>query len=396
MHEIKRRAMEEHKKETGLHPIIVWIIASILLHILLILISIVLHIDDYRIATHEKKEMMISAQDKQNAIMMLDQPKKPLPVKSFPQQQPSKPIPKPIAEKPVAKQQVVEPPTVQPAQPAPTFTLIPGRQGLDEQNITDNISDIPTQLQPKKPKTIDTKPVPQEPTESKLDPIISPPAPKQKEDHVADQDAHLKPKTSSTSNSKTLASQEEKTTPKPFKNDAKQTTQDKASTEQTEPLQVSLSPKTAALDMDDPYQFVPKQSQKQRMSLKDLQLGFNNHLQNVGNTQSLIQHGNTSAVPDGDNLKAITYRNNVANTMTGSIHTHPKYPLIQYIRGKKTGVSITVDRQGKLLEAYLVASSDNPLMDQIMLEAIQSAGLYPTAPSCVSGDPIQQQWVIIH
>jgi len=149
---------EEHKKETT-HPILIWIIASILFHMLLTLISIVLHIDDYRTTTTSKKiddRFLMSQQEKSSATMMLDQIKKP--ILQNKKIEKSSPLPEKPIEKPAEKQ-------VKPEEPALIHTLIPGRKGLDLQNITDQLSNAEGQKPQEVPKAKES---------SLLDPRVTP------------------------------------------------------------------------------------------------------------------------------------------------------------------------------------------------------------------------------
>ncbi|MFA5998819.1 MAG: TonB C-terminal domain-containing protein [Candidatus Babeliales bacterium] len=379
---------EEHKKETT-HPILIWIIASILFHMLLTLISIVLHIDDYRTTTTTKRpddHFLMSQQEKKSATMMLDQIKKPIAQSTKVEK--SSPLPEKSIEKPVEK-------PVKPEEPALIHTLIPGRQGLDLQNITDQLSNAEGQKPQEVPKAKES---------SSLDPRVTP-----KDDENKEKKLTPQPEPNKTPASKPQQAVEKKELRKKLSKDAANL-YDGAKTDietaeaqdaSIEQEQVSKSSESTSLDSTvipsqpssiDPYQFVPKQT----MSLKDLQLGFNKFLNNVGNTECLIQHGNTSAIPDGQSLKNITYLNQFANTMNGSINTHPKARIMQYRRNKQLTFVTTVDRKGKLLDVQIIKESGEPTIDTIIIESLQSAGLFPAVPTFILDDPYVQRWTFFY
>ncbi len=389
--------MEDHKKETGLHPIIVWIIASILLHILFVVVSIVLKIDQHRKEidlkkTDIKKDMRLSTQDKQQAIMMLDQPKKPQPPQAAP------------TPKQAPKQ-------IPPAQKTPPLvhTLIPGRQGIDKQNLIDDDggAQTPELIKHKSPENEQAQPpiskktsppIPQDvdqlKTEQPKTEIVSTQSIEKKD---SPKDSHHDTSSTTTFHSKGQeeASTKTITTKKTIRNEIKQTIENSPPISKPKAL-LKQSSSTNDDEESTPYPFSPKPKTTSRMSLKDLQIGFDNYRKNIGNSQYLIQQGNTSAAADGQSLKMITYNNQFAKTMIGSIQTHPQYQAIQYNRGKQIVVYITIDRQGTLLDLKVIAGSGDTLIDKIMVESIQSAGLYPAVPSFVLDDPFSQRWTILH
>ncbi|MCX5923194.1 MAG: TonB C-terminal domain-containing protein [Candidatus Dependentiae bacterium] len=401
--------MEDHKKETGLHPIVVWIIASILLHLLFIVISIVLRIDEHKKENILKKEMTISAKDKQNAIMMLDQPKKPQ-VISQAQALKQSAIQKP-AQPQKAEPKSVTPPKPQAPEPPVVHTLIPGRQGVDKQNLIDD--DGGAEI-PKKEKSQELPKEVQQPDNFQKEQAQKQ-EPKQEENNKEDS-SKTSPEKKEFINKEEPITISKKTTPanqyqdpektiKPdlakeelLKKDGHEKTIEKNETIENEiPKSLKNLKKLTTDNYDlDPYPFSPKPHSKSRMSLKDLSIGFDNYRKNIGNSQHLIQQGNTTAAASGQSLKMITYNNQFAKTMLGSIHTHPQYQSIQYVRGKQIVLAVTIDRQGTLLKLDVIASSGDTNMDKIMVESIQSAGLYPAVPSFVPDDPFFQRWTILH
>lgn len=134
---------------------------------------------------------------------------------------------------------------------------------------------------------------------------------------------------------------------------------------------------------------------KNKVTLKDLQLGFSKFMQE-GNNDILVQKGNTNQPPDAQALRLITYQQQFAQTMREAIVTHHQYNLVQHIRGARPSYSITIDRSGKLLDFQLMASSGNELLDKIMKESLQTVRLYPAMPQHLIGDTFSHTWTFLH
>ncbi|HSW76638.1 MAG TPA: TonB C-terminal domain-containing protein [Candidatus Saccharimonadales bacterium] len=364
--------MQEHKEEykkNSSRPIIVWIIASILLHIILALISMVLHINDHHKENTFKKNdrFFVSPQEKKSATMMLDQIKPTTAKKALEKK----------TEKPIEKQ-------VKPDEPPLIHTLIPGRKGLDLQNITDELSKAQgqqpqkiTSTKPTQEKKISSAQEAKQASAPKPVPVVKPVV--EKKELIK----KLRKIASNMYDSSQLPQIEQTQQDIPEQNEQ--------ALHESKPVQ-EISNTTHETSSHDPYEYVPKQT----MSLKDLQLGFNQFLSNVGNTECLIQQGNTKAVPDGQSLKHITYNNQFAKTMLGSIHMHPKARVISYGRNKQISFIITIDRKGNLLDLRITKESGDPLIDTVTLESLRNAGLYPAVPSFISDDPYVQQWTILY
>ncbi len=134
---------------------------------------------------------------------------------------------------------------------------------------------------------------------------------------------------------------------------------------------------------------------KNKITLKDLQLGFSKFMQE-GNNDILLQKGNTNQPPDAQALRLITYQQQFARTMREAIITHHQYHLVQHVRGTRPTYTITIDRSGKLLDFQLVTSSGNELLDKIMKESLQEVRLYPAMPQHLTGDTFSHAWTFLH
>lgn len=134
---------------------------------------------------------------------------------------------------------------------------------------------------------------------------------------------------------------------------------------------------------------------KNKITLKDLQLGFSKFMQE-GNNDILLQKGNTNQSPDAQSLRLITYQQQLGRTIVEAVRTHHQYHLVQNIMGLRPQFTITIERSGKLNNFILISSCGNELFDKILTESIQSVRLYPALPQHITGDTFSQTWVFMH
>ncbi|MBP6892528.1 hypothetical protein KBB68_03010 [Candidatus Babeliales bacterium] len=367
------------------HPIIIWIIASILFHLLLALGIITLKISSLPPVSLKKE-----TQDR--AILMMDEPKKQKTQTQPPPVQPTAP------QKKEKKSKEKEEPKLKWSD----YTLIPGRQGINKQNIDDpkNLSNLP------------------KPEDQKLE---------QKVNKLKDLDSRSKPGMTNTEKikneqSKTVNSkkkskekhlnettqQSESKNITPDKNESVSTS---AFEQESKSLKQKSQPITQFTDQDrkkasikeklkkefhtpiaeqDPYEFVPEPSRI--VSFQDLNLGFDNHYATVGNNANLIQQGITSAVPDGASLKHLTYYNQCAEMMKNEIRTHPQIRLCQNVFGKNLVCAVTVDRQGHQLEFRMLQGSGNIILDRVIQESIMAVKMFPKVPTFIPDSPFVMRW----
>ncbi len=342
---------EEINQHDAIHPIILWILASILFHFLLTVGLITLKFK--KIAIPDS----INKQNNETYILMDDSKQQMMP-KPIPSQQPtpkqpsqqSQPIPEPKQQRHWSD-----------------YTLVPGRKGVDEQKIDDptDLQNLPTpQNQGQKTKSSTTaKTNTSKSTDQKLDVSDQPPSePKSTMHH------QIENKTINESSSKTLNTKEN---------------------------QSSAQPKNRIpIQNQNPYDFVPKSSRS--ISFKDLGLGFDNQYQTIGNNANLIQAGKTFETPDPMALKHLTYYNQCAEMMKTEIAIHHQARLCPYRSGSRFTFKITVDRNGRLLNFRAIQSSGSQILDKVLSESVQSVKLFPPVPKFIIEDPFIMTWTFLH
>ena len=346
-------------KRDGMHPILIWIIASILLHLLIMLglKSIKMH------QAKEKKRLLNNKSD--HAILMMDQPKKQ-PI----QQQTTPTINKqPIVKKPEKSKHNLH-----------DFTLIPGRAGIDQQKLDDpaNLKNLPTpenqhlkkELKHNKTNTDSIKKQFQEPenldkkeTEESL------------EETVAEKTENRPPILSSCVS---IIDQENQTK-----------IQEKSKTNNKNHKKLRIDPIE-----QNPYEYTPNPSRE--ISFKNLNLGFDINASTIGNNAHMIQQGITFAAPDEVSLKHLTYYHQCAGMMKTAFATHPQVRLRQYATGKKFRFDITVDRKGNQINFVTIQGSGDMILDKIIQESIQSVTMFPNVPNFITDDPFVMKWTFLH
>lgn len=345
------------------HPIIIWIIASILFHLLLALGIITLKISSLPPVSLKKE-----TQDR--AILMMDEPKK-----QKIQTQPQSPAVQATApQKKETKKEEKPKEKEEPKLKWSDYTLIPGRQGINKQNIDD-----PKQLlnmpKPEEQKTkIDKK--------DKKTEKITPEEKIEQKELIESKQKH-----SDLTDSQSLIAQ-----PKPQKIIEKPITQFIDQDQKKRSIKEKLKKefKRTPIEEQDPYEFVPEPSRL--VSFQNLNLGFDNNYATIGNNANLIQQGITSAVPDAGSLKHLTYYNQCAEMMKSEIRTHPQIRLCQNISGKHLVCAVTVDRQGRQLEFRMLQGSGNIILDRVIQESIMAVKMFPKVPTFIPDSPFVMRW----
>lgn len=335
---------EQIKEEKS--SILTLILSSILLHMLLILAVIF-----YRLAPEtfpERKKL--SADDR--VVLWTN----PTPQRMAPQQPP---VPKKIDPKP--EEQKKAPDDSNFLKKAPIIT--PGKQGIDEQNTTgENIPIQPQPQQPKKdkvepqPKTADVKEIPK--------PIIEP-----------------------------------KTSPEP-----KSIPTDTTSKTGTAYKEITKQPLKFDTNMKFPkaksaqYAHVPEVTQKnstKSISFKDISLGFNNAATNIGNSQHLMIQGTSPDIPQGDELRYITFINQMANMIVSSMHSNPQIRFLPHDAHEKIICFMKVARSGELLDTRIVIPSKHETINLFIIQSIKNVGLFNPIPKFISKDTFEINWHIL-
>lgn len=358
------KAMNHNKnlqEQETIHPIVVWILASILFHLLLTLCIITLkarklQLNDLKKPKQEQAILMMEP-PKQKPITTLARPAKPAP---------SKPEPK-KAQAPKTRHWS-------------EYTLVPGSQGVNKQNIENpqDLSNLPTpknqMLQPKQDQ-------------------------KKSEQSASDQQELIKP------SQKSLPKEQ----PKEAQKIIDETLHGKAIAkpiEQKQPKSTALDNRTGNNDSEilsrkktplkeqNPYDFVPQP--KRLISFQDTKLGFDNSVPTIGNNPHLIQQGRTFETPDAVSLKHLTYYNQCAEMMKTAIATHPQRHLRVYPTGKRFLFAITVDRTGRQLSLSVVQGSGDSILDRILIESVQSIALFPQIPNFIEDNPFTMRWTFLH
>lgn len=354
--------MEHLKKKENTDQILIWIIASILFHILLGLILMIFNINQ---SLNLPQSTTINKTDFDRAILMMDQPQQqPSLTEQAPQQQ----------QQPKKEEKTKTPPSTSQDDPSRNFVLIPGKQGLDAQQLSK--------------KDLENLPKPEDQSMPNMPPLPEAPTVKNQTE---------KPKTQTQSIDK--QPEQLKKEPTHFVDDNPQASdikklEEKAVENENNDTEMPTQETSNTVAQQKPQQFVPQR--KHNVSFKDLNLGFNEQSQTVGNTKYLIQNGLSFDVPDAESMKWITLKNQFAETMISSFRSHPQF----YLRkptGKQTVKFITTtNRQGQLVDLKLYESSKDIILDQIVMESLRSIKLYPQIPTFIKDDIFTQLWVYSH
>jgi hypothetical protein len=338
-------ADNEHREPEIIHPIVIWVIASILFHLLLMLGVITLKFNALPLSNKLKDK------SKDRAILMMDEPKKQIQAKQ-------------TVTNPTVKKE--EPPKPLPKTRHTDYTMVPGRQGIDLQNLIDA-------------KNLKNLPKPQEQTVEKK---AVQPIPEQKEEQIEKKEI----KKEETAKSENFI--------KPIENLPSAV---KIMHEHNmQPQQEKLEKKSAQAPTpkQDPYKFVPQE--KSPISFKNLDLGFDLSYKTIGNNRNLIQQGITIAAPDEVSLKHLTYYNQCAEMMKNAFATHPQVRHRPYATGKRFRFDLTVDRQGHQLKLTVLVGSGDDLLDKIIKESVESVHMFPKVPSFIDDIPFVMHWTFLH
>lgn len=316
----------------------IWIIASLLFHLLILLLIMTyvynVHLNDSAIPKINKNDQFVLFQQPtQNVVQPIDQSK--------------------LTKPNVPKQQV----TKQPKQELIPH-IIPGKQGINHQDVTG--LPLPVQNEQKK----EEEPKPLAPTPQKKTTL----EPKQK------------------------ISQTQSKVPEDINPNSKNSIHKNESPEdeiqkiKKEPGPISilekLSPRTH--DHDSLYKHVPKpemQSNTKTASFQDINLGHNQHASNFGNSKHLKLQGNSNHVPQGDELKYITFMNQTANLLHQAIFLHPERSQMLRYKPENLKFHLVTDRAGKVVHFSIVQPSQYPLKNEFLTKAVTSNSLYHEIPS---------------
>lgn len=301
--------MEQKQKEQE-NQFTVWMTASILLHLLIILVAFFWYLE-LSLRHHFLKKKTTPQQEKEQAL---------------------------FAQKPKQKEEPL------------IYTLIPGRKAITESKQTkeDKVIDRPEPEQKHIEKKTE-KPIPLDPLPVKSKKNIALPQHQPKRHDEIKRQLLQKP-------------------------------QDHLEEEKVEKTDIS--------ETKDPT------ITKKKVSLQDLKLGFAKFL-NEGNNDILLQNGNTNDTPDAQSLRLITYNQQIARTMKEAILTHFQYDQLKDIRGKKILLTITLERNGKLVNLTIIQPSGHTLLDKVAQESLKEIKLYPQVPKHIPQDPYTMKWNLL-
>ncbi len=131
------------------------------------------------------------------------------------------------------------------------------------------------------------------------------------------------------------------------------------------------------------------------ISFKDIGLGFNNAATNIGNSQHLMIQGTSPDVPEGEELRYITYISQLANMIVNSMHANPQIKSLPYRTNEKIICFMKVDRSGKLLDVQLITRSKHDIVNIFILQSITNVGLFTAIPKFILKDTFEINWHIL-
>lgn len=146
------------------------------------------------------------------------------------------------------------------------------------------------------------------------------------------------------------------------------------------------------------YAHVPHKKLTKKLhtrSFKNLGFGHNSSAPTFGNSAHLSIAGYSPDIPTGDELKYVTYVNQLADTIVNSVNTNPRKRLIYGLSHERLGLYMKVDRNGNLLDTRMVSPSRHEIINIVLIESVQTAGLFSKLPRFITKDTFEITWTII-
>ncbi|MBP9764979.1 hypothetical protein KBD08_01450 [Candidatus Babeliales bacterium] len=335
------------------YPVIIWILASILLHLIIMLITMTYKYSMMDIPLAPQK---LTKQDQ----AILWNPTQPQAQQPLPQSQPAQQPKKLEALQPKKQEEEkkVEEKQSPPFSKIPIIT--PGKKGLDHQSLDGEMSAIQNQISQDNNK--DKK-------------ILR--------DNQALQPKALKPQKQTQQQEK---KEQEDVSPHGTRLISPPQHENYESEEQTEPD-----------DNLDPYDYLPAPKSKvpvKTVSFKDLGLGFNEKATNFGNSSNWSMHGNSPDIPVGDELKYVTYLSQMARMLENSMLANSSKKLIRKGPFETLCFYVEVDRQGNLIDTHMNVPSKEPMINHFILDSVRKVGLFNPLPSFVQNKTFRFNWLI--
>lgn len=336
----------------------VWIIASILFHLLILLLIMTYKFNMFDV----EQPQGVRPDDK----IVLYQPQ-PTVIQPAQQPIPAQPEPK--------KEESKKDPEPEQSSMKKIPIIVPGKQGLDEQNL-DGVQH-PTQYSKDQIDVTELNPI----TPQQQTPISDP--------QQSDQ----------------LDLKKETTQQQPLKN--------KPLLYQTSPLILpkanqfiaSIPKQTTNQPLDSEqnsiekmYQHVPKVTKEipiKTISFKDLGLGKNNNISTYGNSAHMGIQGNSPDIPTGEELRYVTYLNQMANMIVNSMYANPQRNMLPKRTNESVVFHVKVDRTGNLLVTKILRPSKKEIVNIFILESVKTVGLFNPLPKFIKKDTFEINWQIL-
>jgi hypothetical protein len=151
------------------------------------------------------------------------------------------------------------------------------------------------------------------------------------------------------------------------------------------------------IEKDEKYENVPSAQTKKTKSIsyKDIGLGFSNAGVNVGNSANLMIQGSSPDIPQGDELKYITYLNQMVKMIVSSMHSNSQINLIPRYTGETVICHMKVTREGQLLNVHIVRPSRYEIINIFIVESIKQVGLFNQLPKFINKETFEINWHIL-
>jgi hypothetical protein len=344
---------EQIKEEKS--NILTLVLSSILLHMLLLLAVIF-----YRLTPEAFPERKKLSHD--DRVTLWTSPTQQM---VQPQQQMAKQIPKKIDKKPIDKkpqEEEKQEPDSNFLKKAPIIT--PGKQGIDEQHTTGE--NIPVQTTNEKIE------------EAKTEPIKNIANQKTMPEKTIEKENSLKNDLFPENKLSKISTTFKEATKQPVKFDTN----------------LKMFPKAKSVQHQNVPQVTKKSSMKS-ISFKDISLGFNNAATNIGNSQNLMIQGTSPDIPQGEELKYITYISQMANMIVSSMHSNPQIRLLPRNSNEKIICFMKVARSGELLDTKIIIPSKHEIINLFIINAIRNVGLFNPIPKFIAKDTFEINWHIL-
>ncbi len=151
------------------------------------------------------------------------------------------------------------------------------------------------------------------------------------------------------------------------------------------------------IEKDEKYENVPTpQTNKMKsISYKDIGLGFSSTSVSVGNSAHMMMQGTSPDIPQGDELKYITYLNQMANMIVASMRSNSQLHLLPQTRGETIVCFMKVTKEGQLLDVRILKPSKHEIINIFIIESIKRVGLFNQLPKFINKETFEISWHIL-